>query len=96
MKIVISNDSKSDASQVKNYIDDISYSIKQIEASIGLIPTIWQGEDATSFINKYNTALQTLKDYENHFNAYYRYLNSVYDVYNLLENAYSNKKINTD
>lgn len=95
MKIVISNAIKSDSTKIKNCINELSKNIKQLQNLVNDVPKAWQGQDATSFINKYKEALTKLKKYESSFNDYYLFLSKVHVIFNALDEAYD-KTIDTN
>lgn len=88
MKIVISSEIKNDVTTVKENIDNLSNVIKQIEPFLEIIKTEWNGEDATSFLKKYDEVLANLRKYEDELNNYYDFLSKVYDIFTALDEAY--------
>lgn len=88
MKIIVSDKLNRDAALIKESIDNIGKNIQNIKLFLDSINRSWQGDDADSFIKKYDDVLTNLKKYENELNNYYTFLSKVYDIYDALEESY--------
>jgi len=95
MKIISSSQINSDAAMLKKCIDNYSSEVTNIRRIIDQIPSVWQGNDATSFINKYNEALEQLEKYKEALYKYCDFLSRVNAVYDELNSSYD-KVISTD
>lgn len=95
MKIVISDSLNNDANNIKEHISLISQNIELIRFYLDTIPKWWEGDDATSFLNKYNEAYNNLKKYETEFSNYCDYLSKVFGIFKALDESYD-RPINTN
>lgn len=95
MKIISSSYINGDAGYVNTCIEDYSSELNRLIAAVKTVKTAWSGEDADSFVTKYENIIEKLKIYEKDFLEYKKYLSQVQGVFEALENEY-NKKINTD
>ncbi|HIU40157.1 MAG TPA: hypothetical protein IAB68_02505 [Candidatus Aphodocola excrementigallinarum] len=88
MKIAVSDKLNQDATSIKENIDKISDNINLIKLYLDVVNQSWQGDDATSFLKKYDDVLVDLKKYESELNNYYTFLSKVYDIYDALKESY--------
>ncbi len=96
MRIVAASGINSDANNIKQCIDKLTYDINFIQDYMDALPQMWSGADGKTFVNKYrNEVLPVLREYEKNFNEYYKFLTKVYDIFRTLDEDY-NKPINTD
>ncbi len=96
MKIICSDDIKTDADNISTNLSEFSKLSKNLTDKINSLPNVWTGNDASSFMKKFNDDfLPSLKKFEDAFNNYNSFLKQVYPVYAALEDDY-NTKINTD
>ncbi len=65
----------------------------ELNGIISELPSYWQGADATSVINKLNTALASLKKFETAAENYTLFLKTAGQAYETIEDTYG-KSIN--
>lgn len=95
MKIKASGDINTSVNNIDQYIGEINSSINRIENYLGGVSKVWQGADATSFVNKFkNEAIPELRKYVKVMREYRKYLNEIYPIYKALDDYYD-KPINT-
>lgn len=95
MKIKASNGITTSANSINEYINEISRSINKIQNYISNVSSVWQGNDATSYVNKFrNEAIPELQKYLKIMQDYQKFLSEVYPIYKSLDEYYD-KPINT-
>lgn len=95
MKIKASNGIATSANSINEYINEISRSINKIQNYISNVSSVWQGNDATSYVNKFrNEAIPELQNYVKIMKEYQSFLSQVYPIFKALDEHYD-KPINT-
>ena len=89
MIIKASSGINTDASNLKNCIDNLSKDINDLKNYIDYIPQYWSGNDSNDFIKKYNEVFRVLEEYEKNFYVYYNFLIKVYDIFKTLDENYN-------
>lgn len=96
MKIKVSKNIVSSATNVNVYINEISRSITKIQNHLSNISSAWKGDDATKFLDKFrNEAIPKLQNYVNVMKDYQLYLEQVYPIFKSLDDYYD-KPIDID
>ncbi len=89
MKIKASSGLNLSATNINTYINEISGSINKIKNYLSYVSSVWQGDDATSFVNKFrNEAIPELQKYVNVMKEYQKFLSQVYPIYKSLDEYY--------
>lgn len=82
-------------SSVRSKTDTIDNLIKQFEGMIEQIPTYWSGEDANKYIDLMRSnCISRLKVMNEIMRDYTNYLDKVPEVYEILDESFSNRNIN--
>lgn len=92
MKIIASNSLNSEANKVKTSINNITNNINEIKYIIQNTPSFWDGDDAKSFICKYEEVLKELDKHIENLNDYYSFMSKVKGIFDALDDSY-NKSI---
>lgn len=95
VKIKSSSSISLDANNIGMYVQKFSADITQMKVLIGYVSSLWIGEDATSFVEKYKEVFNKLDYFERNLKEYQKYLSQVEKVFDSLNESYD-KKINTD
>lgn len=94
MRIKASSGITSSSTSVNVYINEISRSITKIQNYISNVSSVWQGNDATSYVNKFrNEAIPELQNYVKIMKEYQSFLSQVYPIFKALDEYYD-KPIN--
>ena len=79
---------------IYEHIDEITRSINKIQDYMANVSNVWQGNDATSYVNKFrNEAIPELQNYVKIMKDYQKFLSEVYPIYKSLDEYYD-KSIN--
>lgn len=94
MKIKASSGITTSANSINEHIDEITRSINKIQDYMANVSNVWQGNDATSYVNKFrNEAIPELQNYVKIMKDYQKFLSEVYPIYKSLDEFYD-KSIN--
>ena len=91
-KEVYASDKSKEESQVRERYVEVSNCMQNY---ISNVSSVWQGNDATSYVNKFrNEAIPELQKYVKIMRDYQKFLSEVYPIYKSLDEYYD-KPINT-
>lgn len=94
MRIKASSGITSSSTSINVYINEISRSITKIQNYISNVSSVWQGDDATSYVNKFRSeAIPELQNYVKIMKEYQSFLSQVYPIFKALDEYYD-KPIN--
>ena len=95
MEIIVKSDEiRNLGNQMLDYCNEFDAAINRIKDVADKLSNVWQGEDATRYINVLQeTFAKELFDLKEVLNNYGQYLSGVSNPYEILDSVYANKHI---